>query len=474
MAITLLGDGLAQRCVLFVQPLPLKTASLNSSLSPLRRWSTANVLRNASRRVPSLSASTPSGFPLRLPNQNPSRASDNVGPSPAPLRPPTSASSRYLQSLSTPRVATPRETIKLGRFAINLSPRFLLCLVPLLGASFVICAKLLYLLPCALPPPVFNSLRLIVASLIVSPIVFREIRSLCADRSHFKKIWPGIQLGMLVFMANMLQILGLRYAPASRAAFINQLSTVLVPLTAAALSIEPLTMRVAAGSVAALAGIGLLTAPAANAATSAAVASTSYGFVGDILELASAGFNTAYVIRMGHYAQSLPPSRLLPISAVKVVIQATMSLFWLGFTSAVGALIRLISKSLTSLVATVATEAPNSITTAAAAKAVSAAAAASAASATAATWTPFAILCNVFLVLWAGGVSNTISAWLQIKGQSSVSASESAVLFASQPLWASVFAVILLRESMPLAGMIGAALIIIGAVLASTGKKKKQ
>lgn len=99
-------------------------------------------------------------------------------------------------------------------------------------------------------------------------------------------------------------------------------------------------------------------------------------------------------------------------------------------------------------------------------------AAASVAVAAPVLWTPMAIFLNLMIVLWAGVLVSAASSWLQTKGQQAVPASEAAVLFAAQPLWASVVATVMLGERLTSLGMAGAAMIVSGAVISSTGKKE--
>lgn len=61
---------------------------------------------------------------------------------------------------------------------------------------------------------------------------------------------------------------------------------------------------------------------------------------------------------------------------------------------------------------------------------------------------------------------------MQTKGQAAVPATEAAILYAAQPLWAAVIATLVLGETMGLAGMFGAAMIVIGTIVSSTGKKR--
>lgn len=328
--------------------------------------------------------------------------------------------------------------------------RLLLSLVPLLWGSFVICAKLLYILPVALSPAVFNVIRMFVAASLFIPVLIAELR-------NKRSLWPGIQLGFLVCGSNISQMVGLQYGPASRAAFINQLSTVLVPLVAAALRIESLTRRIAIGSFTALTGIFLLTSSPSlpfptRATTSSPVAAvavkegrpTSTLWLADILQFSSAAFETAYVLRMTHFTQALPPARLVPLTAVKVTTHAACTVLWLGGKS------MLHHFNHPSAVSGVATSASNL------------------------RWPVSAVVWNVLLVLYTGIMVSAASTLFQTKGQSRVSAGEAACIFASKPLWSSLLAFVVLKEQMHPPAVLGAALIVGGAVLASTGKDSKR
>lgn len=425
------------------------------------------------RQQPELSAALPHRRPRLLP---PASTPLSLSFSPRPFRRPSS--SNVLSQTKSTNNTKNSFLLNIGRFKLNISPSHaILCLVPCLWASFVICAKLLYILPVALPPATFNSLRLLVSCLFFSPILFSEIRQLLRNpRAYWPHVMPGIQIGILVFCGNILQICGLKYAPAARSAFINQLSTIFVPLVAAAFSIEPLTKRIAAGAFTALFGIFLLTAPIrqhslpippANASTAQVLKSSTTptkqenkrpSALGDGLQLSSAAFTTAYVLRVSHFASRLPTSRYLPLSAIKVGTQTGISLVWLLGSNVWNHHHEHQQQQLTST----ASMSPSCFleTSTSVTKKVH--------------WTSEAIIMNSLLVLWAGVMVSAVSAWLQTKGQAGVSAGEAAVLFASQPVWASVFAFAMLRERMQAAGVVGAMLVVGGAIMASTGKKEED
>lgn len=241
-----------------------------------------------------------------------------------------------------------------------------------------------------------------------------------------------------MFIANLAQIAGLKYTDASRAAFLNQLSTVFVPLAAAAFGLEVLSARVTVGAACALAGVALLTL--AGSTTAGATAAAAVGVLpglGSGLEILAAVFTTFYVLRVSRHARATQ-GKAGPLVAMKVVTQAVLSVVWLS-----GA--RLLRGD--------------------------AAAATAVVSASVVPWTPVAVVMNLMLVLWAGAVVSAATSWMQTKGQEAVPASEAAILYAAQPLWASVIATVLLGESLGISGMFGAGMIVAGTIVSSTGNK---
>lgn len=333
----------------------------------------------------------------------------------------------------------------------GLVARLLLSMVPLCWASFGTCAKLLNRLPVAVSPAIFNVLRMFVAMAMFIPVYFSQMKG------KTRSIWPGIQLGLLVSGSNITQLVGLQYGPASRAAFVKQMSTILVPLTAAILRIEPLTRRVALGTLSAFAGIFMLTSPSslffiARQTPTVTLAKqieskdsqTSTLWLADTIQFASAAFETGFVIRMSQLAQVVPSTSLVPMASVKVATHTACTILWLGTTTAW----RHLSVSSSE---TVTPAAPSSR-----------------------TWTAAAIISNLALIVWGGTMVSGISSVFQAKGQSVVSAGEAACIFATQPLWASLLAYVFLQERMPLTGLVGAVFIMAGAITVSTGKNKSD
>ena len=68
-------------------------------------------------------------------------------------------------------------------------------------------------------------------------------------------------------------------------------------------------------------------------------------------------------------------------------------------------------------------------------------------------------------LLWMGFVTTAGVLWGETAVMSSVSAAEAGIIFASEPVFATAFASLLLRESLSATQYIGAALIILGCIL---------
>lgn len=374
-------------------------------------------------------------------------------------------------------------TVSFGGREMVFSRRLMLYLVPMLCSTFVICAKVLYLLPRALSPAAFSAARLVVAASVFIPTLvsffwrglFANQRAQTVPTPH--RVWggtgavattsnspgdvvtpaqvkasviQGVELGTLVFVSNLVQLLGLRFTQASRAAFLNQLQIVLVPVFAALAGHEALSARAMMSALIACAGVGVLTFGGAPVAAAGGSSLSSMALLGDGLEIGAAIIYSIYILRVGAYAAKNPRD-IMPIMGIKAVTQALLAFLWIG------------ANKLVALWKGGASNAAGA-TAAAASSAV-----ASAASAVAA-WSPLMIAASVGLVLWCGLMVAVLASWLQMQGQSSVSANEATIIYSSQPLWASAFATLFLGETFGISGLVGAGLIVGGSMLSSSKK----
>ena len=135
----------------------------------------------------------------------------------------------------------------------------------------------------------------------------------------------GWELGSYLFIGNGLQVVGLQTVPADRAAFLVQLTTVMVPLlsalTAGTLSAVPLPTWLAC--IVAFAGVVVM---GADDAGSESIGSFDVGQLsisqGDFLIVLAAVAYSLHVVRLGAYAPRTTP---LKLAASKATTEAILS-----------------------------------------------------------------------------------------------------------------------------------------------------
>ncbi len=72
-------------------------------------------------------------------------------------------------------------------------------------------------------------------------------------------------------------------------------------------------------------------------------------------------------------------------------------------------------------------------------------------------------------VLYLGVVATALATWLISAGQSRVTAAEAAVIYALEPVWAALFAYLLLGEALGAQGILGAALVLFAILYSQLG-----
>lgn len=302
--------------------------------------------------------------------------------------------------------------------------------VPFLWGSFAPAGKLLYRLPWAVDPVLFNALRLLVASLCVLPVMLRDLRARNADRRSL--VGAGAELGFWSFLCSTFQVVGLRHTTASKAAFINQLYTVLVPIFALVAGVSgAYSWHVWAGAALALSGVAILTLDNAHASFTAA---------GDGLMLACAVADAIFILRTRAVAARLRPA---PLVAYKVAFQCLFAFayaFMCGIYSNGLQSMSHFSKSRIS--------------------------------ASFASATPSMLVVNLALVVWAGVFISSMATWLHVRAGAVVSAAETAVIFSFTPL-VTAFLSIFLGEHFGLQVVLGGALIVFSAILSSRAPPPK-
>eukprot|EP00188_Purpureofilum_apyrenoidigerum_P005313 Plantae.Rhodophyta-Purpureofilum_apyrenoidigerum.ctg6809.p1 GENE.Plantae.Rhodophyta-Purpureofilum_apyrenoidigerum.ctg6809~~Plantae.Rhodophyta-Purpureofilum_apyrenoidigerum.ctg6809.p1 ORF type:complete len:414 (-),score=64.08 Plantae.Rhodophyta-Purpureofilum_apyrenoidigerum.ctg6809:353-1459(-) len=323
--------------------------------------------------------------------------------------------------------------LNLGFWKVRLPGRLLLLSVPLLWGSFGPAVRFLYGVEHAPRPSLFNAERLTLSAMVYTVVLWYQLSDTRKEQENITTdtvvkptsswVIGGIELGSYVFLANVAQVLGLQSVGAGRAAFLNQMQTVIVPALAFITRIEKsLSIRTILSSIVAIAGVSLLAAdPNPDVVSSVK---------GDVLEVTSAFFFSLYILRINNYSKK---SRVPLLVGSKIIVQALLAWIW----------------------------ALQSITT----------------SQTTVHFVPDGGIKDVLswagVIAWTGLMSSALSGWVQTSAQKVVPPSEAAVIFASQPLIAAALSWLLLGEKLDLQAGIGGALIV-GATAVSSIKPKRK
>jgi drug/metabolite transporter (DMT)-like permease len=246
----------------------------------------------------------------------------------------------------------------------------------------------------------------------ISPMLFLSARFGLATllllpvlRQADRETWrAGLTLGVLFSVQLALFAAGLATIPPARSAFLFSVQTPLVPVVVLLMTRRSPPRRAVMGVAVAVFGSWLLTKP-----TGAVVGLTT----GDLLTLASALLAALYVVAAGHVGRRHDPWRLLGVQFLVLTV----------FGLAVSPLVE------------TARFAPTS---------------------TAAVLLP---VLAVFSIMTFGG---------QLVGQRHVRATEAALIFAVEPVWAAAMSYLLYRETFGVTQWLGAALIVGAAFLVPT------
>jgi drug/metabolite transporter (DMT)-like permease len=173
------------------------------------------------------------------------------------------------------------------------------------GTTFVLVENAIALLP----PFLFNSIRFIFAALSLFIVLFFFYRR-SLQAIDWKLIGAGVILGIWLFSGYLFQTVGLVYTTSSKAGFITGLSVVLVPIFAYFILKQRVSRNALLGSVVALFGLYLLT-----------FSDISGMNIGDLLVLFCAISFALQIVLTGKYAPHYPTLVLafIQISTVAVL-----------------------------------------------------------------------------------------------------------------------------------------------------------
>lgn len=180
------------------------------------------------------------------------------------------------------------------------------------GTTFIIVQNAVAILP----PHSFNAVR------FLSAAIFMFIIALIFDRKNLfsiskEALLGGIMLGVFLFFGYATQTIGLLYTSAANAGFITGLSVVLVPiLSLIILKVKPRFTSIIGVALAAI-GLYVMTMIASN------------GFnLGDILILVCAVFFALQIVAMGKYAPRHSPFTLALIQILVIGILSLIAAFF--------------------------------------------------------------------------------------------------------------------------------------------------
>ncbi|KAL7467477.1 hypothetical protein ACHAXS_007724 [Conticribra weissflogii] len=301
----------------------------------------------------------------------------------------------------------------------------------------------------------------------------------------------GWELGSYLFLGNGLQVVGLQTVPADRAAFLVQLTTVLVPLlsaiTAGNLSAIPLRTWIAC--LIAFVGVIVMGADGkknsdgnhvndssgiaadfgndSNAAAVDALADDGVDFArlfdhhhdfdaaslqlshGDLFIVLAAFSYTMHVVRLGVYA---PKTTALKLAASKATVEAYLSVLLVVGLAAAGAASGS-SSPFPEFVGNMGSEVLDYF------KVIGSAAMVASDETSAVLRNGNSLAVSVAAILWTGWVTCAYTIYAQSFGQRRVNPTDSNLIYTTQPLFSSMFAYVLLGETLGFYGYIGAILI---------------
>lgn len=283
--------------------------------------------------------------------------------------------------------------------------------------------------PCNHPPSEFAFARFAVAGLVSLPLIWGQKKEV---------VQAGFECGAWITLGYVTQSMALATISAGKCAFICSLTVVSVPIMALLLYGRPITKANLIAAVIALSGVSVLegmidfnqlfgVAPAFAETTSALASSsmeTAAGSIaigkGDLLALGQPlGYGFAF-LRIEHYQEKFKdvPNRVLTIAAAQCVMVGILSLLWVLYDYN-GVL-------------------PN-----------------------------FGYMIEghrIATILWTGIVTTVFAIFLEGIALQTASATDAAIAFSSEPVWASLFGFLLLGEKLGMNSYIGGS-IIFGACL---------
>jgi drug/metabolite transporter (DMT)-like permease len=286
----------------------------------------------------------------------------------------------------------------------------------------------------------------------------------------------GLELGSYLFIGNGLQVIGLQSIPADRASFLVQLTTVMVPLFSAisAGTIYAIPLRTYVACCIAFMGVVIMGADGSSddgsnimmvsnnssENISAAIQSMHVISQGDILCILAALAYTMHVVRLGRYA---PQTNPLELATAKATTEALLGIVLCSCLAYIGSrsssdlsqllglptFVTQMGSSISEYFSIITTELTMN-TGSSLSNDISS-----------------SLVISIGAILWTGWVTCAYTIYAQSFGQRIVGPADSNLIYTTQPLFSSLFAYLLLGETLGLYGYVGATLIGISLWLVS-------
>jgi drug/metabolite transporter (DMT)-like permease len=165
---------------------------------------------------------------------------------------------------------------------------------------------------------IYLAVRFALAAVVMAVLFWRSLRDL-----NRHTIWAGIQIGFFMFGGYAFQTTGLEFTTASKAAFITGSSVVLVPIFLAAFGRRRINIWIWVGAISALVGLYFLMIPAEG-----------FGGLnrGDAIALGCAVMFALHVIFIGRYVERHSVGALSFLQVATTAALATLALPLLAAT----------------------------------------------------------------------------------------------------------------------------------------------
>lgn len=273
----------------------------------------------------------------------------------------------------------------------------------------------------------------------------------------------GWELGSYLFIGNGLQVVGLQTVPADRAAFLVQLTTVIVPLLSAFASgnLSAIPLQTWAACFIAFSGVVIMGADGNSAAgdQSGSLPLDSLEFNvsrGDALILLAAIAYSMHVVRLGEYA---PRTTAIKLAASKATTEAFLSIALVAALFVIGSSAQSSLPEFVNKIGHEVVEYYNAISSAVMNGSVLSSESSS-------------LGVSAAAILWTGWITCAYTIFAQSFGQGRVNPTDSNLIYTTQPLFSSLFAYVLLGELLGVYGYIGASLIGVALWLVSSSGDK--